>query len=111
MALPGIVAFNGERVLRGLRLNRFLLSMRDRAVRDAFAADPVAAMHAGDLSAHECDLITRRDFDGMLEHGASIYAIGKAMTAFGTSLAAIGATSRGQTLDEFLAWRRRGTAG
>ena len=40
----------------------------------------------------------------MLDYGCVIYAVGKASTAFGTSLLGIGAQMRGESVDTVTAW-------
>lgn len=104
--LRGLVRMTPERASRGYRLTCFLTSMRDPAARAAFHADPEASMAAFGLSEVECALVRRRDYDGMLEYGASNVAIGKASPALGTTLVERGAKSRGQTAAEFIAERR-----
>lgn len=105
-SLRGLVPMTTERAQRGLRLTRFLTSMRDPAARAAFAADPQASMVRFGLTAQECDLVRRRDYEGMLDYGASNVAIGKASPALGTDLVARGAQGRGQSRAEFIAERR-----
>ena len=100
--IKGIIQFTEERAQRGFRLNKFLVSMSKPENRAAFVADPDAYMLSLHMSGHEQTLIRDRNFDGMLEHGASIYALGKASAVLGTDLIGIGAKSRGQTSAEFI---------
>lgn len=109
--LRGLCRMTTERAQRGYRLTQFLTSMRDPAQRSAFAADPEACMAKAALSPLEQDLIRRRDYDAMLDHGASNVAIGKASIALGTTLLARGAKGRGQTADEFIAERKLANQG
>jgi len=102
--VPARVVFTGERCRDAYRLNGFLMSMRDEAARAAFAHDPEATMERLGLSEKERDLVRRRDYQGMLDHGAVIYAVGKASTAFDTTLLAIGAKMRGETPEAVAAW-------
>ncbi len=104
--LRGLVRMTAQRAQRGYRLTCFLTSMRDPATRAAFAADPQACMARAGLSDHERGLIERRDYDGMLEYGASNVAIGKASAALGTTLVARGAQGRGQSAAQFTTERR-----
>lgn len=104
-SIPGVVRYDAIRAHRGYRLTTFLVSLRFAHERDLFKADPEAHMRRFALDQHERDLIVRRDFDGMLEHGASIYAIGKAGMCLGTDLIGIGVKSRGERREDFLAAR------
>lgn len=104
--LRGLVRMTPQRASRGYRLTCFLTSMRDPAARSAFCADPQASMAAFGLSEAECELVRRRDYDGMLDYGASNVAIGKASPALGTTLVERGAKGRGQTAAQFIAERR-----
>lgn len=104
--LRGLVRMTPQRASRGFQLTCFLTSMRNPARRLAFTTDAEACMAAFGLSGEERDLVRRRDFDGMLDYGASNVAIGKASSALGTTLLERGAKGRGQTAAEFIAERR-----
>lgn len=104
--LRALVPMTPERAHRGYRLTGFLCSMRDPRQRAAFAADPEERMAAFGLSDAERDLVRQRDYDGMLDYGASVVAIGKASPALGTDLVARGAKGRDQSPAEFIAERR-----
>jgi len=103
-ATPSRVVFTGERCRDAYCLNNFLMSMREAAMREAFERDPEQAMEKFGLSEKERDLVRRRDYQGMLDHGAVIYAVGKASSAFHTTLLAIGAQMRGETPEAVAAW-------
>lgn len=103
--IPGIVPFTGELSQQGYRLSMFLVSLRDAGNRAEFAADEDAYMRRTGLDEHERGLVRRRDFVGMLAHGASVYAIGKGSGALGATLIEIGAAARGETVAQFLAGR------
>ena len=104
--LRGLVLMTPERAHRGYALTRFLASMRDPSRRAVFSSDPEASMAAFGLCEVERGLVRRRDFDGMLGHGVSNVAIGKASAVLGTNLIERGARGRGQTAAEFIAERR-----
>lgn len=110
-ALRGLCRMTTERAQRGYRLTQFLCSMRQPAQRAAFAADPEACMTQAALTCEERDMVRRRDYDAMLDHGASNVAIGKASTALGTTLVARGAQGRGQTPEAFIAQRKLANQG
>ncbi|MEN9888254.1 MAG: hypothetical protein RL559_291 [Pseudomonadota bacterium] len=109
--LRGLCRMSTERAQRGYRLTQFLTSMRAPAQRDAFLSDPEACMAQAGLTPTECDMIRRRDYDAMLDHGASNVAIGKASAALGTTLVARGAKGRGQSPEAFIAERKRANQG
>ena len=102
---PTYHVFTGERCRDAYDFVKFLISMTNPSAREAFATDPEATMRAAGLTATEQALIRRRDWQGMVEHGASIYAMTKAAGALGATLADIGAAMRGESLEAFLAGR------
>lgn len=105
---PTRVIFTGQRCQKAYRLNKFLASMRYPEVREAFNCDPDLEMERFGLSDHEKDLVRRRDYQGMLDHGAVIYAISKAATGLQTNLLAVGAKMRGETPETVAAWIKAG---
>lgn len=109
--LRGQVRMTPQRAQRGYRLSVFLSSLRDAPQRAAFAADPEACMAVAGLAEVERDMLRRRDLLAMLEYGAALVAIGKAMRAFDMSLVAFGAIARGQTPEQFMTERRRANEG
>jgi len=111
VSLRGLCPMTTERAQRGYRLTRFLTSMRDPAQRAQFAGEPERCMAAFGLSEFERDLVRRRDYDGMLDWGASNVAIGKASPALGTTLVERGAKGRGQTAAQFIEERRKANEG
>lgn len=109
--LRGFCPMTPERAQRGFRLTRFLTGMRQPEQRGLFAANPERCMEAHGLSETERDLVRRRDYDAMLDYGASNVAIGKASPALGTTLVERGAKGRGQTAAEFIAQRKAANEG
>jgi protocatechuate 4,5-dioxygenase alpha subunit len=105
--IEGIVRFDGERAQHGYALTKFLVSMRDPAMRAKFAADEEGTMLAAGLSCEERALVARRDYQGMIEHGASIYALGKGSGALGTTLLDMGAQARGMSTRDFVQMKER----
>ena len=57
------------------------------------------------LTEEEKNLIRRRDFKGMIEHGMNIYFMLKIGSATGNSLYRMGAQMRGESYEQFLATR------
>ena len=101
--ISGAIVFNGERSRHGYRLNRMAMSLTSAANRTRFKTDEVGYMRDAGLHAGEVELVRRRDWKGMLEHGASIYLVIKIAGAVGHSLQQVGAHTAGMTLDEFYA--------
>lgn len=106
VSLRGICRMTPQRAQRGYQLNKFLTAMREPALRSAFIADPEHSMESAGLNEFERDLVRRRDYDGMLDYGASNVALGKASPALGTTLIDRGAKGRNQNASEFIQERR-----
>ncbi len=111
-----MTVFDGALSARGYHLNKFAKSLTSPAGRDAYAADRRGTMAAYGLSAEEMALVEARDWQGLLERGASVYLLAKIAIAGGGTLMDIGAQMRGQDLAAFMAslqaerGRRQGTA-
>ena len=103
--LPGTFVFTGERSRAGYRLNKLAMSLTDPANRKAFLADPDGYMAGMDLTPDEMDMLRRRDWARMIEHGGNIYLILKIAGTVGVTLLQMGAQMRGETLEQFLATR------
>jgi protocatechuate 4,5-dioxygenase alpha subunit len=103
-ATPERIVFTGQRCRDAYRLNKFLMSMKDADVRASFERDSEKLMQDCGLNEQERDLVRRRDYQGMLDYGAVIYAVGKAATGFHTTLLAIGAQMRGEAPEAVAAW-------
>ena len=99
--LPGSYPYTLERSVRGYRVNRFLHGLVVPERRAAFLADPEAEFERADLSATERDLIRRRDWRGLIHHGAIFFVLEKLGAVVGVSNLHIYAAMRGETLEEF----------
>jgi protocatechuate 4,5-dioxygenase, alpha chain len=97
MEIPGTIVFTGEQSSRGYRLNRMAMSLTDAANRQRFVADNEGYAHQMGLDDGETDMVRRRDWRAMLEHGASIYLIIKVAGALGVSLPQVGAQTAGRS--------------
>ncbi len=95
MQIPGTIVFTGEQSRRGYRLNRMAMSLTDAANRARFVADEAGYMRAMDLEDDEADLVLRRDWRAMLEHGGSIYLLIKIAGALGCTIQEVGRHTRG----------------
>ena len=100
--IAGTTVFTGERSRRGYRINKLAMSLTHDANRQAFKADERAYMRRFGLSDDEMALIAKRDWNGLLAAGGSIYLLIKIGGAVGQSLLQMGAQMRGETLETFM---------
>jgi protocatechuate 4,5-dioxygenase alpha subunit len=103
--IRGTTVFTGERSQRGYRINKLAMSLTDEKNRDAFKADERAYMRRFGLSEDEMQLIAKRDWNGLVAAGSSIYLLIKIGGSVGKNLLQMGAAMRGETLDEFMKTR------
>jgi gallate dioxygenase len=96
--------FDLERSARGLRLNRFLNSLKNESVRKLFLERPDEAMK--DLSAEERDMVKRLDWKALQDYGASFFCLEKLARTKRVSNPEMVAAFRGETLEAFLKTRR-----
>lgn len=101
--IPGTVVFTGERSERGYRLNRLAMSLTDPGNRTRFLADEAGYMRDMDLVVEEIDIVRRRDWAAMIEHGGSVYLMLKIAATVGQTLLQMGAQMRRITLPELMA--------
>jgi protocatechuate 4,5-dioxygenase alpha chain len=96
---PGTLVYSSELALRGQRLNRFALSLRSPACRQAFLADEKSYMQSCGLSPPEPALVVDRDWTGLLRAGGHLQAILKIAATVGQHLWHIGAHNAGTDAD------------
>jgi gallate dioxygenase len=72
------------------------MSLTDAANRTSFVADELGYMRGMGLHDDEIDMVHRRDWRGMLEHGGSIYLLIKIAGALGCSLQEVGRHTSGR---------------
>ena len=104
-AIPGTTVFTGKRSRQGYRINKLAMSLTDPANRDRFKADERAYMAEFGLTPAEMDLVSRRDWAGLVDAGGSIYLLIKIGGAVGQNLLQMGAQMRGESFDEFMKTR------
>lgn len=102
--VSGAYVFTGERSAQSYRLNKMANTLSTPADRAAFQADEAGYMRGMGCTDHEIELVRRRDWKGMMDHGASIYLLLKIGAATGVTLPEIGAATAGMTLDQ---WRAK----
>src|SRR5205085_11854496 len=100
--ISGTTVFTGERSRQGYRINKLAMSLTDEKNREAFKANERAYMQRFGLTDREMDLIAKRDWNGLVAAGGSIYLLIKIGGAVGQNLLQMGAQMRGETLDEFM---------
>lgn len=105
MDLSRTTVFTGEMSRQGYRLNRLAMSLTDAAHREKYRADEEAYLRAAGLTALEMDMVLRRDWKGLIEAGGSIYLMIKIAGTVGQNLLDVGAHTRGETAQQFLARR------
>ena len=99
--LPGSYPYTIERSVRGYRVNRFLHDLVVPEKRAAFLADEEGEFERAKLSDVERELIRRRDWRGLIHHGAIFFVLEKLGAVVGVSNLHIYAAMRGETLEEF----------
>lgn len=99
--LEGTYPFTLERSVRAYRINSYLHQLVDPAFRERFRADPAATYDEAGLTDEERDLITRRDWRGMIHYGVIFFLLEKLGAVSGVSNLHIYAAMRGQSLEDF----------
>jgi gallate dioxygenase len=99
--LEGTYPFTLERSVNGYRINKYLHQLIDPSFRDRFLADPEATYEQAGLSQDERDMVTRRDWQGLIRYGAIFFLLEKLGAVVGVSNLHIYAAMRGETLEEF----------
>lgn len=105
LAPPASKPFTLDVSVANYDLNRFLQQMVEPAHRAAFLADEEASLAASGLGAAEQDMIRRRDWSGLIQHGAIFFGLEKLAAVLGLPNAVVYAGMRGETLDAFQASR------
>ncbi len=100
-ALEGTYPYTLDRSARGYRLNRFLHALIDPEHRRQFLADEAGLMATAGLTAEEIDLVSRRDWRGLIHYGAIFFVLEKLAAVVGVSNLHVYAAMRGETLDTF----------
>lgn len=99
--LEGTYPFTLETSVRAYRINSYLHQLIDPAFRERFGADPLATYDEAGLTETERDLITRRDWRGMIHYGVIFFLLEKLGAVSGVSNLHIYAAMRGESLEAF----------
>ena len=100
---PGTFVYTGPLSTRGMRLNRFALTLRVPENRTRFLADERAYMAGFSLSEDEMALVMARDWTGLLKAGGHLQAILKIVATVGLNHWAIAAHNTGLSEAEIAA--------
>lgn len=100
-ALVGAYPYTLERSAKGYRINKYLHSLIEPAVREHFIADRDGALAAADLTDEERALIRKLNWRGMIHYGATFFVLEKLGAVVGVSNLHIYAAMRGETLEAF----------
>jgi len=99
--LPGTYPFTLETSVRAYRINKYLHQLVDPAFREQFRNAPETTYDAAGLTVSERELITRRDWRGMIQYGVIFFLLEKLGAVVGVSNLHIYAAMRGQSLEDF----------
>ncbi|MCA3191781.1 MULTISPECIES: gallate dioxygenase [unclassified Cupriavidus] len=99
--IEGTYPFTLERSVQAYRINRYLHQLIDPAFRERFRGDPESTYEEAGLTDEERDLITRRDWRGMIHYGVIFFLLEKLGAVSGVSNLHIYAAMRGQSLEDF----------
>jgi gallate dioxygenase len=99
--LEGTYPYTIERSVKAFRLNRFIHELVHPEFRKQFLADPTPLFEQHKLTQEERDLVTRRDWRGMIHYGVIFFLLEKLGAVVGTTNLHIYAAMRGQSLEDF----------
>jgi gallate dioxygenase len=105
-SLPGTYPFTLERCADAYRLNAYLHDLTQPQHRRSFIDNADVHMAAAQLTDHEQDLINKRDWRGLVRHGAIFFVLEKLAAVLGISNLHVYAAMRGETLASFQATRK-----
>ncbi len=108
---PGTTLFTGPLSTRGQALNRFALTLRDPASRDAFRADEEGYMARFGLAPEVVAHVQARDWTALLADGGHLQCILKIAGTLGLNLWHVGAHHVGVSVEEMVALCPRRVSG
>jgi protocatechuate 4,5-dioxygenase alpha subunit len=101
--IPGTYVFDGQRSRRGYPLNAFLMSLNERANREAFKADEPGYLDRFALDDEQRTAVLERRWLGLLEVGGNLYYTYKLAACDGMSFQDLAGEQTGMTPDEYMA--------
>jgi gallate dioxygenase len=99
--LEGTYPFTLETSVRAYRINKYLHQLVKPEFRARFAADAESTYEEAGLTARERELISKRDWRGMIHYGVIFFLLEKLGASAGVSNLHIYAAMRGQSLADF----------
>lgn len=99
--MEGTYPFTIERSVRAFRLNHFLHSLTNPAIRKLFRENEEAAMAQAGLTDEEKRLVQERDWIGMIHYGVIFFMLEKLGAVTGIGNIDIYASMKGMTVPEF----------
>ncbi|MEK8029239.1 gallate dioxygenase [Ideonella sp. DXS29W] len=99
--LSGTYPFTIERCVQAYRLNQYLHSLIDPAVRERFLADEATSMREAGLTEVEREMVRSRDWRALIHYGVIFFMLEKLGAVVGVSNLHIYAAMRGETLEAF----------
>ena len=108
---PESYVYTGPMSTTGRNLNRFALSLKVPANREAFLRDEAAYMRSFQLGDAEMKLVRARDWTGLLQAGGHLQAMLKVAATVGEGLWHIGAHNTGVPVEEMIAMCPRRVGG
>lgn len=100
--------FDGAAGRRGLAMNKLFMSLVSPEKRERFFADEAAYCREFALTPEQQRAVVERDWQAMIDLGASIFYIYKLAMLDGRSMQYLGGVFTGMTEAEFLAAMREG---
>lgn len=99
--LEGTYPYTIERSVKAFRLNRFLHELIKPEFRQQFLTDPEPLYAQHQLTTEERDLVSNRDWRGLIHYGVIFFLLEKLGAVVGTTNLHIYAAMRGQSLEDF----------
>lgn len=103
--LAGTYPFTLERSVKAYRLNKFLHQLIEPEHRRRLLAEPDVLFAEYQLTPEEIELVTRRDWRGMIHYGVIFFMLEKLGAVVGVSNLHIYAAMRGESLEDFMKTR------
>lgn len=82
-------------------LNRLMYDLREPEKREVLRSDLEDYLGRYDVTEEEKDLVRRGDWQGLVDHGVSVYVLTKIGAVLDVSLYEMGASMRGQNMADF----------
>jgi hypothetical protein len=102
--------YGGRLAYHGRRLNAFFLAMQNKADWEEYSKNSSAVYDRFNLTADERKLIDTKDWAGLLDAGASVYILGKALASWNVDLLDLGGILHGSGRGAFIEEQRKRVA-